>query len=202
MRRHGPAVRARWLAATVRELQLAAGDIAEADPDAAYGTVMALRGRISEPRTPVERCLLEHFLHKARIASLPPQARLVVRALTSTAPEPAHTEQSSMVHVRRLLETRFVEPWTVGRLARRFGCHHRLLAKSFRSAYGISIHAFLIEQRVSAAIVLLASEQAKVDAVSALVGYRSKKNFYAEFRRVTGVTPARFRSRCACVVST
>ena len=50
---------------------------------------------------------------------------------------------------------------------------------------------------MSAALVLLTRERAKVEAVSALVGYRSKKNFYAEFRRVTGVTPAQFRSRCA-----
>jgi len=196
MGRQESAVRARWLTATVRELQLAAGDIATADPDTAYRAVTALRARISEPRTQVERCLLEHFLHEARLASLPPDARSIVRLLMSTAPESARPRTSSMVRVRRLLETRFVEPWTVDRLARQFGCHHRLLARRFRSEYGISIRAFLTAQRVSAAMALLTNEQAKVDAVSALVGYRSKKNFYAEFRRVTGVTPAQFRSRC------
>jgi AraC-like DNA-binding protein len=102
-----------------------------------------------------------------------------------------------MVRVRRLLETRYVEPWTVDRLARQVGCDHRALARTFRSEYGTSIHSFLTERRVSAAMALLTDERAKVEAVSALVGYRSKKNFYAEFRRATGVTPAQFRSRCA-----
>ena len=179
----------------MRELQLAAGEIAGADLVAARRVVMTLRARLADPATPIERCLLEHFLHQAALAALSPSARSVVSLLTSTTPASAPSPPSSMTRVRRLLETRFVEPWTVDRLARQVGCHHRMLARRFRSEYGTSIHSFLTEQRVSAAMVLLTRERAKVEAVSALVGYRSKKNFYAEFRRLTGVTPAQFRSR-------
>jgi AraC-like DNA-binding protein len=194
--RHGQAVRARWLRTTVRELQLAAGDIAGADPASAHRIVMALRPRLPEPHTPVERCLLEYFLDKAAQAALPSGARALAQLPTSIVAAAVPPPPSSMVRARRLLETRYVEPWTVDRLARQVGCPHRVLARDFRSEYGTSIHSFLIEQRVSAAMVLLADERSKVEAVSALVGYRSKKNFYAEFRRVTGVTPAQFRSRC------
>jgi AraC family transcriptional regulator, activator of mtrCDE len=197
MKCHGAAVRAGWLRAAVRELQLAAGDMAGADAASARGAVMGLRARLPDPRTPVERCLLEHFLHKAALAALSPGARSIVRTLTSTAPPSAPPLPSSTVRVRRLLETRFVEPWTVDRLAKQVGCRHRALARRFRAEYGTSIHSFLTEQRVSAAMALLADERAKVEAVSVLVGYRSKKNFYAEFRRLTGVTPAQFRSRSA-----
>jgi AraC-like DNA-binding protein len=60
----------------------------------------------------------------------------------------------------------------------------------------MSIHSFLTVQRLRAAALLLSDEHAKIEAVSALVGYKSKKNFYAEFRKTIGVTPAQFRSRC------
>jgi AraC-like DNA-binding protein len=194
--RSGSAVRARWLRAVVRELQLTAGEIAGADPASAQRMAMALRARVPAPLTPVDRCLLDYFLDKAALAALPPGARALARLQTSTAPAAVPPPQSSMVRARRLLETRYVEPWTVDRLARQVGCPHRVLAREFRSEYGTSIHSYLIDQRVSAAMALLAEERSKVEAVSALVGYRSKKNFYAEFRRVTGVTPAQFRSRC------
>ena len=196
MNRHVCAVRSRWLAAATREMQVLAGTVAEADRDGARRAVLTARARIPEPKTLVEACLLEHFLHKATLAALPRGARMVVERLTSPVVEPAAAPASSLGAVRRLLETRFIEPWTAERLARQAGCCPRLLARQFRSQYGISIHAFLTVQRLTAATLLLADEQAKVEAVSALVGYRSKKNFYAAFRRSTGVTPAQFRSGC------
>jgi AraC-like DNA-binding protein len=192
---HGCALRSRWLAAAAREMQVLAGELAQADPDVARRAVIAARARIPEPKTPVEECLLEHFLHKATLAALPRGARTVVELFTSTEAESANARSSSLVRVHRLLETRFIEPWTAQRLATQVGCHRTLLARQFRSQYGISIHSFLTAQRLRAAALLLADEHAKVEAVSALVGYRSKKNFYAEFRRSTGVTPGQFRSR-------
>jgi len=192
----GSGVRVRWVSAAVRELQVLAGELAHADRSAALTAVAAARSRIPAAKTPLERCLLEHFIHKARLAMLPPSARTVVEILTSEPAAPRRQNCALLVDAGRLLETRFVEPWTEERLARQVGCPRRLLARQFRSEYGVSIHAFLTAQRLRAAALLLSDGQVKIEAVSLLVGYKSKKNFYAEFRRTTGLTPAQFRSRC------
>ena len=188
-------VRVSWVSAAVRELQVLAGELADVDRSAALTAVGAARSRIPAAKTPLERCLLEHFIHKATLATLPPSARTVVELFTSEPPAPRNPACASIVDAGRLLETRFIEPWTEERLARQVGYPRRLLARQFRSQYGVSIHAFLTAQRLRAAALLLTDEHAKIEAVSLLVGYKSKKNFYAEFRRSTGLTPAQFRSR-------
>jgi AraC-like DNA-binding protein len=188
------ALHSRWLSVAVREMQVLAGELVQADPGVARRAVLAARARIPEPKTFVEECLLEHFLHKATLAALPRGVRTVVELITSTEVGSAFARSSSLARVRRLLETRFIEPWTAERLATQIGCHRTLLARQFRAQYGISIHSFLTAQRMGAAALFLSDEHAKVEAVSYLVGYRSKKNFYAAFRRSTGMTPAQFRS--------
>src|SRR6266542_908889 len=196
MNRYGCAVRSRWLIAVTREMQVLAGEIAQADGERARHAVLAAHARVPEPRTPLEECLLEHFVRKATLAALPSNARAIVELLTTTTTPRGTLISASLVRARRLLETRFREPWTVERLATQIGCHRSVLTRQFRSEYGTSVRAFLTAQRLRAAALLLAGEQAKVEAVSMVVGYRSKKNFYAEFRRSTGTTPAQFRSRC------
>ena len=191
----GPGLRVRWMSAAVREMQLLAGELAEATGDGASCAIRAARLRVPDPQTPAEQYLLEHFFHKAALAALSPRARTVVDLLTSLPP--AESEACApLAQAERLLETRFIEPWTADRLARHVGCSRHFLVRCFRSRYGMSIHSFLTVQRLRAAALLLSDEHAKIEAVSALVGYKSKKNFYAEFRKTIGVTPAQFRSRC------
>src|SRR5215211_7746186 len=161
----GSGLRVSWVSAAVRELQVLAGELAGADRPAALSAVGAARARIPAAKTPLERCLLEHFIHKATLAMLPPAARTVVELFISEAAAPRSPACPWLVDAGRLLETRFTEPWTEERLARHVGYPRRPLARQFRSEFGVSIHAFLTAQRLRAAALLLTGEQAKIEAV-------------------------------------
>jgi AraC-like DNA-binding protein len=65
----------------------------------------------------------------------------------------------------------------------------------FRVRFGVSVSCYRRQRRVERAIELLRTDQFKVEAVAATVGYRSKKNFYKAIRAVTGNTPNGLRHR-------
>jgi AraC-like DNA-binding protein len=58
----------------------------------------------------------------------------------------------------------------------------------FRREVGVPMREWLTRVRLDHAAALI-REGVKVEAVSLLVGYRSKKNFYRQFKRRFGTTP-------------
>src|SRR2546422_6772981 len=75
------------------------------------------------------------------------------------------------------------------------GCSHQPnshVATLFRQQTGQTIHHYLTQVRVHHAAALIRQRE-KVEAVSLLVGYRSKKNFYLHFKQQIGVTPGVYK---------
>jgi AraC-like DNA-binding protein len=66
----------------------------------------------------------------------------------------------------------------------------------FKSAVGITPHAFLIKLRMQEAISRLAAGQDGVGEVAAACGYNNPANFAAAFRRHIGVSPRAYRTIC------
>jgi AraC-like DNA-binding protein len=98
---------------------------------------------------------------------------------------------AAQVHVRRMLdriEQSYSEPITLHWFAadlHRQGAH---LGAMFRREVGVPMREWLTRVRLDHAAALI-REGVKVEAVSMLVGYRSKKNFYRQFKRRFGTTP-------------
>ena len=67
-----------------------------------------------------------------------------------------------------------------------------LVARMFRRRTGDTLHGYLTAVRVARAREHILHGH-KIEAVMLLVGYRSKKNFYRQFRAATGVTPGAYR---------
>jgi PAS domain S-box-containing protein len=87
---------------------------------------------------------------------------------------------------------------TVRRLVRDSDQHEAALVKVFEQQTGASLHEFLVRARLHHAAVLIEHGE-KIEAVALEMGYRSKKNFYYQFRRVFGMTPGAYRqhpTRC------
>ena len=91
-----------------------------------------------------------------------------------------------------LIEVRYAEPLTLDVLAAAFGRSKRYLATLFRHQTGQTVHGFLTQVRVYHAAALIRAGE-KIEAISLLVGYRSKKNFYRHFKEQLGVTPTAYR---------
>jgi len=91
------------------------------------------------------------------------------------------------------IEQRYAEPLTLDVLAVALGRSKRYLATLFHQQTGQTVHGFLTQVRVHHAAALIRTGE-KIEAVSLLVGYRSKKNFYRHFKDQLGVTPTVYRT--------
>ena len=92
-----------------------------------------------------------------------------------------------------LIEERYAEPLTLDVLAVELGRSKRYLATFFHHQTGQTVHRFLTQVRLHHAAALIRAGE-KIEAVSLLVGYRSKKNFYRHFKEQLGVTPTVYRT--------
>lgn len=84
--------------------------------------------------------------------------------------------------------------WTLRELAREVGASRSVLAERFVSCVGHPPMLYLTQWRMQLAASRLAAGAAPVSAVADDVGYASEAAFCRAFRKVTGVTPAAWRS--------
>jgi AraC-like DNA-binding protein len=100
--------------------------------------------------------------------------------------------------VGRALARLHAEParaWTLPELAREAGASRSVLAERFASLVGHPPIEYLTHWRMQLAAVRLAAGAVPVSAVASEVGYESEAAFCRAFKKVTGVTPASWRSR-------
>jgi AraC-like DNA-binding protein len=98
---------------------------------------------------------------------------------------------AAQVHVRHMMdriEQSYSEPITLHSLAVELHRQGAYLGAMFRREVGVPMRQWLTRVRLDHAAALV-REGVKVEAVSMLVGYRSKKNFYRQFKRRFGTTP-------------
>jgi AraC-like DNA-binding protein len=98
---------------------------------------------------------------------------------------------SVAARVSELIKREYTRSWTLATLTRRFGVSSMQLRRDFSNEFGVSIPRYQLTMRIVAAIDDLRG--GKADAVALRAGYRSKKNFYRAFTRLTGVTVSEFR---------
>ena len=85
--------------------------------------------------------------------------------------------------------------WTLPDLAREAGASRTVLAERFTSLVGYPPMLYLTRWRIQLAAGRLAAGSAPVSAVAGDVGFESEAAFCRAFKKVTGVTPASWRSR-------
>jgi AraC-like DNA-binding protein/two-component sensor histidine kinase len=123
------------------------------------------------------------------------RAHAPARPAASESPRP-HSPSVAQEHVRRMLdriEQSYSEPITLRSLAAELHRQSAYLGGMFRRMVGVSVHQWLTTVRLDRASTLI-RDGVKVEAVSLLVGYRSKKNFYRQFKRRFGTTPFEHRN--------
>lgn len=90
------------------------------------------------------------------------------------------------------IETDYAHAVTLRRLAASVGRQPAYLGRLFRQETGSSVRDYLTRVRLEHATTLI-HEGVKIEAVALSVGYRSKKNFYQQFKRRYGTTPIPYR---------
>ncbi|MBD3772327.1 MAG: helix-turn-helix transcriptional regulator [Rhodobacteraceae bacterium] len=87
------------------------------------------------------------------------------------------------------------EEWPVSRLARVSGTSEAYFARSFRDAFGIPPHRYLLTRRVERAAALLRDTDMPVIEIALQTGWNSLGTFGRTFRDVTGESPSELRRR-------
>ena len=87
------------------------------------------------------------------------------------------------------------EAWPVGRLARVSGVSEAHFARSFRQAFGVPPHRYLLTRRIERAAALLRDTDLPVIDIALQTGWNSLGTFGRTFRDVTGESPSALRAR-------
>lgn len=104
------------------------------------------------------------------------------------------------------------EAWSVQRLARVSAVSEAHFARSFKQAFGIPPHRYLLTRRIERATALLRETDLSITDIAFQTGWASLGTFSRTFRDVTGETAGAFRLRAramahalgcvpACIVS-
>jgi len=87
------------------------------------------------------------------------------------------------------------EAWPVQRLARVSGVSAAHFARSFKQAFGIPPHRYLLTRRIERATALLRDTDLSITEIAFRTGWESLGTFGRTFRDITGESPGTIRTR-------
>jgi transcriptional regulator GlxA family with amidase domain len=87
------------------------------------------------------------------------------------------------------------EDWPVRRLARVSGVSEAHFARSFKQAFGLPPHRYLLTRRVERAMALLRDTDLSITEIAFRTGWGSLGTFGRTFHDVTGMSPGALRAR-------
>ena len=103
--------------------------------------------------------------------------------------------------LRRLLRARdridaaSHEEWPVSRLAGISGVSEAHFARSFKHAFGVPPHRYLLTRRIERAAALLRDTELPITQIAFETGWNSLGTFGRIFRDITGESPTELRAR-------
>jgi transcriptional regulator GlxA family with amidase domain len=87
------------------------------------------------------------------------------------------------------------EDWPVERLAEISGISKAHFARSFKEAFSVPPHRYLLTRRIERAKALLRDSEAPIIEIAFRTGWNSLGTFGRVFRDVTGESPSELRAR-------
>jgi transcriptional regulator GlxA family with amidase domain len=91
------------------------------------------------------------------------------------------------------------EAWPVRRLARVSGVSQAHFARSFKQAFGVPPHRYLLTRRIERAMALLRDTDLSITDIAFHTGWASLGTFGRIWRDVTGASPSAIRARMRAV---
>lgn len=87
------------------------------------------------------------------------------------------------------------EDWPVTRLAHVSGVSQAHFARSFKQAFGVPPHRYLLTRRIERATTLLRDTELSITEIAFRTGWESLGTFGRTFRDITGQSPGAIRAR-------
>lgn len=106
-------------------------------------------------------------------------------------PPPGLPDAPLARRLRRLLDDRLTESFTIAEAAIELGAHPSHLVRVFSQAYGIAPHRYVTGRRVDLARRLLVDGHSPAES-AAIAGFHDQAHLTRHFRRILGATPGAF----------
>src|SRR4051812_40880036 len=114
--------------------------------------------------------------------------------LTDAAPEDPELLRR-LLRAKDRMDAASHEAWPVRRLARVSGVSEAHFARSFKEAFGVPPHRYLLTRRIEKASALLRDTDLPVTDIAFQTGWETLGTFGRTFRDVTGESPTERRAR-------
>jgi transcriptional regulator GlxA family with amidase domain len=124
--------------------------------------------------------------------------------MTTSRAHPAARQDPALL--RRLLrakdrmDARSHEDWPVVKLARVSGVSEAHFARSFKQAFGVPPHRYLLTRRIERAMALLRDTELPITEIAYDTGWASLGTFGRIFRDIAGESPSEVRARAKAAV--
>ena len=105
----------------------------------------------------------------------------------------SRTERTAIMEIKRIIDSQIAFAPSCKELSRLVHLSVPKLSRGFSSLYGISIHQYIIDQRLAQAAQLLLDGDRNVSEIASIVGYGKPSNFAAAFKKRYGVIPKNYR---------
>ena len=108
----------------------------------------------------------------------------------------SRTERTAIMEAKRIIDSQLAFAPSCEELSQLVHLSLTKLTRGFSFFYGMPIHQYVIEQRLTQAAQLLLDGDRNVGEVAAIVGYGKPSNFAAAFKKKYGVAPKHYRETC------
>lgn len=85
--------------------------------------------------------------------------------------------------------------WTVAKMAERLNISSGHLEEIYKNTFGVTCMEDVINSRINLAKKYLLYDHYTIAEIVTLCGYRNMEHFFRQFKKITGLTPNRFRNR-------
>ena len=113
------------------------------------------------------------------------------------APNPDPDLLRRLLRAKDRMDAASHEAWPVRRLAQVSGVSEAHFARSFKQAFGVPPHRYLLTRRIERATALLRDTDLPIIEIAFRTGWESLGTFGRTFRDITGASPSALRERVA-----
>lgn len=103
-------------------------------------------------------------------------------------------EKEKIYAAKEILLNNLAYPPIISELSLQVGINQCYLKKGFKDIFGTTIYAFVQEQRIIKAKLLLKTTNSSVSDIAEMVGFSNASNFSNAFKNYTGISPSELRN--------
>lgn len=107
---------------------------------------------------------------------------------------PANPDAVLVNAAKRLIADNLAALPSLSEIARSVGTYREKLSQLFREQTGMTVFAFIREERIRRGVQLLRETEIDVQDIALLIGFNNAGNFSTAFRERMGVTPSAYRA--------